>query len=489
MDWPDPALAHRLVQSYFENIHDAFPILDRRKFQVWYAHVKPGSMQQSDEDIIWLGTLNIIFAITSYHAQLTLAEHHRWHTDHLLYCARAKVLFLNDQILHQDARISTVCALGLLALYHIATCRMNWAWPVCGLAIRQALSLGLNVRSEAEELTDGEKEHRVRIWWSLYSLECLLNELTGRPSCISDTDISTPLPINMDEVKFASGQPFYDQGADVGENVGGFSSQSSRRGSRTSKGTCLSQFPKDSSKPLIYQYPSARLLVTPSTYFIYRVQLSIISHEVLTNLYCASTIKVRWSVVQSTISRIDQRLLKWDSDLPDKFTMDADTCLQPEWNDIYFVPRISLAILYNSSRMILFRPCLCRFEDRLNHQRDPSQDFNQKSVEECIKAARRMIALLSGPSTSLRKIYAIPSWWHTLHCLCQALSILALEIAFRARHVPTEAGEIIEDAKRGVSWLSMMASRSISARKAWEVFDKLIRLASPGIDYSPFDMP
>lgn len=35
------------------------------------------------------------------------------------------------------------------------------------------------------------------MWWSLYSLECLLNELTGRPSCISDRDISTPLPINV----------------------------------------------------------------------------------------------------------------------------------------------------------------------------------------------------------------------------------------------------------------------------------------------------
>jgi len=105
------------------------------------------------------------------------------------------------------------------------------AWTICGLAIRHALALGLHVRSEADSVSDAEKEHRVRLWWSLYSLECLLNELTGRPSCISDRDISTPLPLNIDESGLRTGQGLYEGMEDI-QRAG----SSSRRGSQNSRG-------------------------------------------------------------------------------------------------------------------------------------------------------------------------------------------------------------------------------------------------------------
>jgi hypothetical protein len=123
------------------------------------------------------------------------------------------------------------------------------AWTFCGLAIRQALTLGLHVRSEAEELADVEKEHRIRIWWSLYSLECLLNELTGRPSCIADTDISTPLPINMSEDDFHPGQSLYDRGDSA------MSDHSSRRGSRSSKGAST---PSSAVSSLMFSHKGAK---------------------------------------------------------------------------------------------------------------------------------------------------------------------------------------------------------------------------------------
>jgi hypothetical protein len=84
------------------------------------------------------------------------------------------------------------------------------SWTVCGIAIRHATALGLHVRSEAKELNDTDKEFRVRLWWSLYSLERILDELTGRPSCISDRDISTPLPINVDEADFRRDLVLYE---------------------------------------------------------------------------------------------------------------------------------------------------------------------------------------------------------------------------------------------------------------------------------------
>jgi hypothetical protein len=250
--------------------------------------------------------------------------------------------------------------------------------------------------------------------------------------------------------------------------------------------------PTGISHPLAYTFPVVSLPITPSTYFIYRTQLSIISHEIITQLYCAATIKERWGDVQETIHRIDRRLLHWRDKIQSDFDITFDdTWKQPDWKDPLMLPRMGLAMQFASSRMILFRPCLCRFEGRLQAQSEKSKDFSQEAVETCIHSARKMISLLSWSASSptTEKLYAITPWWSTLHYICEALSVLMLEMAFKAAHMPDEAADILVDAKKGVHWLARMSDASVSARKAWEIFDSLIRLVAPMIHWSVFDMP
>ena len=242
-------------------------------------------------------------------------------------------------------------------------------------------------------------------------------------------------------------------------------------------------------QPLAYMFPMLQLQITTSTYFIYRTQLSIISHEIVTQLYCASTIKEKWSNVQDIICGIDYRLEAWKENLPVEFNVDFDTVNEPDWNDPWLLQRTGLAMLFNSSRMILFRPCLCRFEGRIKNQSESSQNISQNAVVECILSARKMISLLAWSATSNEKIYTIPPWWNILNNLCEALSVLMLEMAFQSQHMPRESTHIMEDARKGVNWLAMMSGQSISARKAWEIFDKLIRLVAPVIHPSILDMP
>lgn len=102
--------------------------------------------------------------------------------------------------------------------------------------MRHALTLGLHVRSTAPTLSDAEKEHRVRSWWALYSLECTLNELTGRPTCIADRDISTPMPINVEESDLRTEQALYDRMEGVQSDQ---SSSSIGQGSRDSNCKCF----------------------------------------------------------------------------------------------------------------------------------------------------------------------------------------------------------------------------------------------------------
>ncbi|TVY62795.1 putative transcriptional regulatory protein [Lachnellula suecica] len=482
-EWPDPRLADSLIRSYFDHVHNVFPILDRTEFTFKYTHFRPGSSDLSKEDVMWLGTLNAVFAISSVFADLNKIQQRGHYNDHLVYIARTKMLCVDQDLLYRDARVSTVCTLGLLCLYYISTSRLNRAWTICGLAIRSATTLGLHVRNEAKEVPDVEKEHRIRIWWSLYGLECSLNQLTGRPSCLSDRHISTPLPVNFNEEDFHPGQVLYDRIKDTQSPI-----SHTHRGSSRAHHTEMHPI-STGERSLTYSFPTLKLPLTSSTYFIYRTQLSIISHEIVTQLYCAATVNESWSDVQSIIREIDQRLLQWKENLPSEFDIDFDTFRQPDWNDPYVLQRTGLAMLYNSSRMILFRPCLCRFEGRIKKQSNDSQDFNQTAVVACILSARKMISLLSWSATSLEKLYAIPPWWDTLNCLCEALSVLMLEMAFRAQHMPREAGQILEDAKKGVNWLAMLSGQSIAARKAWEIFDKLIRLVAPLIHWSVFDMP
>ncbi|KAK2629502.1 hypothetical protein QTJ16_000322 [Diplocarpon rosae] len=475
-DWPDPELADTLVQSYFDNIHRAFPIVEKLSFMTRYREFIRGSVDLQVEDVLWLGTLNTIFAISAVYAHLTRKQNRGHFYDHLIYLARAKVLCLDQGLLYEDARVQTTSALGLLCLYFITTGRLNRAWTIGGLAIRHALTLGLHVRSEAETLSDFDKEYRVRLWWSLYSLECLLNELTGRPSCISDRDISTPLPINVDDDTLKPGQTLYERGE---------SEDMRRRPSAThqvSTGSGISQ-------SLAYNFPVLSLPATSSTYFIYRTQLAIISHEIVTKLYCAATIKEKWAEVQETINKIDNRLEAWAENLPSEFSLEFDRWDEPDWSDPQVLPRMGLAMLYNSSRMILFRPFLCRFEGRIASQSERSKHFNRKSVEMCIHSARTMINLIGWSARNVEKLYAISPWWCTLHYICEALSVLILELAYQAQHLPSEAAYILDDAKKGIRWLVMMAGESISARKAWEIFDSLIRVVAPMINWSVFDLP
>jgi hypothetical protein len=124
-EWPDPKVADRLIQSYLNHVHDTLPIIDKAVFMSKYRNFIRGSNDLGLEDAIWLATVNTIFAISSVYFDLSKSPERGSHRDHLIYCARAKMLSLDQGLLYQDARVSTTSALGLLCLYFIATCRMN----------------------------------------------------------------------------------------------------------------------------------------------------------------------------------------------------------------------------------------------------------------------------------------------------------------------------------------------------------------------------
>ena len=356
------------------------------------------------------------------------------------------------------------------------------------------MALGLHVRSEAKNLSDMDKELRVRLWWSLYGLERLLDELTGRPSCITNRDISTPLPINLDESQFRRDYPIYkkhNRRSITSAIIKGKARLSAPQIPTPITSSSTSMNPSMVSASLAssptysgYTFPMTRLQITSSTYFIYRTQLSILSHEILTQLYCAALVKAKWSEVQDTMRDIDSRLLKWKSSLPEEFDFSNPLI----HTDMYTLHRKGLSMFYNSSRMILFRPCLCRFEGRIENESERSKTFDGSAAITCIESARNILASLPSMSEPA-KVYTITAWWNVVHYIIEASSVLMLELAYRTEHLPYQTEEILADSKKAVLWLRAMSDQSIAARKGWEIFNSLLEKVAPKVGGETWGMP
>lgn len=128
LEWPSSDLADALVRSYFEHVHNAFPLLDKSSFTSQYLNFVKGSGSPSEEGRIWLGILNSVFAIGAVFAHLTKASHRGHYYDHRIYHSRAKMLTMGDSSfsgIEHDTRVSRITALALSALYYLAANRLN----------------------------------------------------------------------------------------------------------------------------------------------------------------------------------------------------------------------------------------------------------------------------------------------------------------------------------------------------------------------------
>jgi hypothetical protein len=67
------------------------------------------------------------------------------------------------------------------------------AWIMIGLSVRFALGLGLHLRNENPTAEKSSKESLGHTWWTIYSIECLMNSITGRPPVIAFEDCTVPL--------------------------------------------------------------------------------------------------------------------------------------------------------------------------------------------------------------------------------------------------------------------------------------------------------
>jgi hypothetical protein len=123
LEWPLPHVASALVGSFFQNIHDSFPVLCKQDLMEKFRSFPKD--QYSAEDHCWLSLVNMVFAIGARFAHLTHAEYRGHDKDHCMYYARARALGMDERTLNKDPELQHLTCLGILGLYLLTTDQLN----------------------------------------------------------------------------------------------------------------------------------------------------------------------------------------------------------------------------------------------------------------------------------------------------------------------------------------------------------------------------
>lgn len=112
---------------------------------------------------------------------------------------------------HEEGSILCVETLALIGYFMQNMNRRDAAFLYTGMALRMATSMGLHHEigfstapntlqgqdANSTTLDDATREHRRRVWWSVYSLDRILSVKSGNPITIQDEDIGVDLPSRL----------------------------------------------------------------------------------------------------------------------------------------------------------------------------------------------------------------------------------------------------------------------------------------------------
>lgn len=98
---------------------------------------------------------------------------------------------------HEEGTILFVETLALVGYFMQNLNRRDAAFLYIGMALRMAITLGLHQETLHPHLDEAMREHRRRVWWSIYSLDRIHSVKSGNPITIHDEDIGVAFPSKL----------------------------------------------------------------------------------------------------------------------------------------------------------------------------------------------------------------------------------------------------------------------------------------------------
>ncbi|CAG8891423.1 unnamed protein product [Penicillium nalgiovense] len=499
-------LADRYFDTYLTNVHPTFSAIRRMTFisqyQKFFNHASTPHRK-------WLAILNMIFAIGCRYCRL-IDDPQGTGEEDLLYLSRARHLGLHSNVLFEHTDLQQIQLELLVAVYLLCLGQVNRASKFSNMALRSALSLGINLRLTDDRTKDAAKETRGRLWWSIYSLEHILTSMTGRASCVGEGLCSVPAPL-----------PYEEEAFDHPDAKRLLQDPALREAQLRST---LFEPPSQHHCPLwVTSCPPC-----PSLFFNFLVDLTLITHALMNKVYSIEGLRKGPSQVEHHVQKFSLQMDRWLSKLPlfYQFTIpntDPWHLNRPKLDYLsapFVRERVCLAMNYYSARITLCRPCLSHLHQSPRHSSPTGEPtargkLGSGMATNCLQASCTLISILPETPDMTWLARAAP-WWSILHFLMQATTALLLGLSYCSgaymSNSPDHANPLLSPAtpstqggsypllgkdfstvvaatKKALAWLHTTASVDPAARRAFLLCEGIVRKIGPGLGIDLSEWP
>ncbi|KAI0576804.1 fungal specific transcription factor domain-containing protein [Pyrenophora tritici-repentis] len=417
---PTAQTAIMLFDYYSQAVHRPFKILDEvyeNQLRAFFNRDRGYTVNVCPK---WKATLNLVFAIGARYSHLIGADWRADDHDHLVYMSRA--------------------ATGLLSFYYLTIGHVSKAWYTIGIAIRHAQAAGLHLRNEDVTVDSKRKMALAQSWWALYSIECVLTTITGRPRAIAAKDCTVPPPGTIGtDMQAAHGNAQSNQS---------ISSHSIIRASASSTG-------------------EAHTDTVVDAFDVAYVRLDILMGKILSGLYSGKKSAKSWKSAQAKISSLSEELEAWALK-----SLSHDPSATPSEHNLGR-EQLLLHLYYQNAKVCITRPCLCRLDLRIKGQSEDSARFNKKMAEGCIGAALAITSMLPDPPNPAW-FYKNGPWWAAVHMIMQGLTVFLLELALDGVHLTGDKSQVASCIDKLIAWLQSMGTVDAVSKSAYDVVAKVL---------------
>jgi hypothetical protein len=160
--------ADNYLHCFWNFVHPLFPVLHKPSFTARYENLweSQSSVDESDENVTFIPTLNLVFALGCQFSDLVPAE--KKAKAAAAFYGRSRSLLLYDIL--GSMQVTVVQWLLLSAIYLQSTSLATTCWTSVGLAIRLAQNLGLHLEPSLVEC-QVDREMRRRVWHTCVVLD------------------------------------------------------------------------------------------------------------------------------------------------------------------------------------------------------------------------------------------------------------------------------------------------------------------------------
>jgi hypothetical protein len=188
---PPPHEAKQLLDNYFTRFHIHHTFLLREEVLAIYNRIYTAlglEKAPSDQDRFRLLMIFAISSTTRHRAGLSSENPNGYYL--------AAVSYLREiPLVGSVEAIENLLIIARFGMYHQIGTSM---WDISQLCMRQCIEWRLHVRN-SQALNPLTEQHRRRIFWECYILDRHSSGILGRPFAISESDISVPLPVEIDD--------------------------------------------------------------------------------------------------------------------------------------------------------------------------------------------------------------------------------------------------------------------------------------------------